>query len=186
MTLEIPTNVKRAVFCSVSWLVIQIMTWFYLGMYKSDYYSWGPSDDLILPFTNTVVNTWPKWTLLIINIAVSVSVNVYSANLFYPWMSSVALNPGVKLNHDKKTTWLVVNLFWTTTAVQALFFFMLTYSQIDIAFVSAVSAIVTGMFSSSFCIYDKTREESEPQGQLLTFTSAPALDDQLDLSDPFS
>jgi hypothetical protein len=186
MTIAIPTNVKRAVFCSVSWLVIQVMAWIYLGMYNSEYYSWGPSDDLILPFTNTVVDTWPRWTLLIINIVMSVSVNVYSADLFYPWMSSVALNPGVKLNHDKKHTWLVVNIFWATTAVQALFFFMLAYSQIDIAFVSAISAIITGMYSSRVCIYDPARDESEHQTQLLSFAGAHNNENSIDMSDPFS
>ena len=92
---------------------------------------------------------------------ITVSVAVFSADLFYPWMSSVALNPGVKLVHDKKTTWLVVNFFWTVNALQALLFFMVVYSQVDIAILSGISAIVTGLYSSRCCIYDPKREKIE-------------------------
>jgi hypothetical protein len=159
MVKPIPVNVKRALGCAGAWLCIEFMSWAYLGLWRSPYYSWGPSSNLVLPFLDIKIDTWSKWSLLMFHTSISVSVAVYSADLFYPWMSSVALNPGVKLRHDKKHVWMLVNLFWIIASVHALLFFMLVYSQIDVALVSAASAAVTGLFSSYFVIYDKKRDE---------------------------
>jgi len=156
--IPIPKNVKIALALHLGWTFVELITWSLLNVKDSDYYSWGPSDRFSLPFTGTIIDTWPKWGGLMIHTTFSVGINVFCADMFYPWMSSAALNPAVKLKHDKFHTWVAVNAFWTLTGVNSLLFFMLSFSQIDVAVNSTLTAFIVGAYSSRRAIYDKQRE----------------------------
>lgn len=155
--IPIPKNVKIAIAFHLGWTMVEIVTWSLLKISESEYYSWGPSDRFVLPFTETVIDTWPKWAALMVHTTFSVGINVFCADLFYPWMSSAALNPDVPLRHDKQHTWLAVNIFWMLSGINGLLFFMLSYSQIDVALNSAATAIIVGAYSSRRAIYDPDR-----------------------------
>lgn len=157
MTKPLPKNVIYAIIVSATWMLVEIALWTWMEIRKSDYYSWGPSSTFSLPFTDIIVDTWAKWTALMIHTTVSVSIGVFSADMFYPWMGSVALNPEVPILHNRLHTWIAVNFFWFISSVNGLMFFMLIYSQFDVALNSACTAVIMGMYSSHRAIHDKTR-----------------------------
>jgi hypothetical protein len=154
---EIPSNVMYALYASAAWMIVELALWLWLEVWRSTYYSCGPSVTFTLPFTDIVIDTWEKWGALMIHTSASSFIGAYCADMFYPWMGSVALNPSVSMPHDRPKTWLVVNCFWLVHTLNGLMFFLLVYSQIDVALVAAASVIAAGLFSSHRAIFDPLR-----------------------------
>lgn len=157
---EIPKSVILGVVLGTIWLCMVIVLWISLEMYKSSYYKFGPSDTMFLAFTNVAIDTWAKYTWLVIYIIFSCFMTVISGDWVYPWINAVVMNPDAILRTSKSSAYIIVNYFWIINSLYNIFFFALTYTQVDLALFTIFSSMIGGLLSSRFMIYNKNRQVS--------------------------
>ncbi len=158
-TQQIPRLVKLGVGIGIIWKIIVVILWASLQIYQSSYYRFGPSDTFVLAFVDVLIDTWWKYTLLLCYIVIECAFKVIGGDFVYFWINAVAMNPGVPMSHDRLTAYSIVNLYWGLNNFNQIFFFALTFSQVDVALISALSSTIAGMISSYCVIYDSKREE---------------------------
>jgi hypothetical protein len=159
---KIKKSVISAIFLSVIWLIAEVVMLAMVNVKKSQFFSFGPSERLIMPFTDTtVIDTWFKWWSLVMFSIISTCVSVYNSVNFSPWAESVALNPEVKLPHDKKLTFAMVNISWIIQMTTNALTFVYTTTQVDVAFISGVSGAIAYAMCSYEIINDAERDKLE-------------------------
>ncbi len=166
-TYNIPKNVWVGILIGTVWQIGIVILWTYTGIYTSDYYSFGPSNNLMLAFVNIPINTWSKYIAILFYIIVNCSLKVVGGDFVYPWINAVVMNPEVPIIQDRFIVFLLTNYYWTINSFNDIFFFALTMSQVDLAIATAVSSSISGMVSSYFVIYDENRINNDSDyGQL--------------------
>ncbi len=125
-------------------------------MYKSEYYRFGPSNGLKLAFTNIVIDNWWKYNIIMVYLISNCIIKVISGDLVYPWINAVVMNPTVRVGEDKRGIYGVVNYYWGINSVHNIFFFALSYSQVDFAVYIIIGSIIGGLISSRYIIYGKS------------------------------
>jgi hypothetical protein len=153
----IPKRVLIGVLISALWQVVTIVIWIVLGVYKSNYYSFGPSENLVLAFVNIEIDTWYKYIILMFYIVFNCVFTALSGNYVSPWVNSCAMNPDYKLNYKKVHVYAIVNSYWGLYSLSTIFFFLLNVAQVDFAIVICVSNIMTDLYSSYQVIFDEKR-----------------------------
>jgi len=166
----IKKTVVISVIFSYIWFTFEMILWLSLGVYHSSYYSYGPSKDLILPFTNIVIDTWIKWIALIIHTFASNIIETIIGDMVYPWITSVVLNPEVPLYHNNRNTIIIVNLFFTVKSLSTLLFFMISFAQFDIAFTAVLSQLLAGLYSTTKVVNMPSRRATLPSEPLNNIT----------------
>ncbi len=156
---KIKSGVTTAIALSGSWLFGQILILIILNVQRSSYFAFGPSPLLNMPFTSDLaIDTWTKWSFLVFLSMVSSVVSVYNSAMLQPWIESVALNPEIKLPHDKFQTLIMVNLSWSIQMGTSAITFVYTSTQVDIAIFSAISAMLVYYVCSWQIINDTDRD----------------------------
>jgi len=154
---ELPKSVLYGILTGNIWILVVMALWVSLGMYNSSYYKFGPSDTMILAFTNIAINTWPKYIGIVFYIIFSCFMTVISGDWVYPWINAVVMNPEATLQTHKSYAYAVVNYFWFINSLYNIFFFALTYTQVDLALFTIGGSCIGGLISSYFIIFDKDR-----------------------------
>lgn len=156
---RIKKNVVTALVVSGVWLLMQIVVLIVVNAKKSSFFSVGPSARLLLPFTeDTIIDTWGEWAWLVIFSVISTAVMVYNSAMFTPWVESVAMNPEIKLPHDKRETLIMVNVAWFIQMITGAVTVIYTSTQADVAFMAALAGIITYWRCSVIIVYDPARD----------------------------
>ncbi len=154
---KVPTSVFRGTLLATAWLGVVILTWVGLGMYESPYYSFGPSENLVLAFVGIKIDTWGKYTGLVAYILCSCFMKVLSGDWVYPWINAVVMNPEVHLAQSQSTAYFLTNYIWILNSAYNVFFFALIYSQVDLALFTILGSSVGGLVSSYYVIFNEDR-----------------------------
>ena len=154
---KVPTPVFRGALLATAWLGVVILTWIGLGMYESPYYEFGPSENLVLAFVEIKIDTWGKYSGLVVYIICSCFMKVLSGDWVYPWINSVAMNPEVKLVQPLPVVYFLTNYIWILNSAYNVFFFALIYSQVDLALFTILGSAVGGLISSYYVIFKEDR-----------------------------
>lgn len=157
-TNSIPKNVTIGLGLGIVSTVVLICVWFSIGMYKSSYYSFGPSDDLFLAFVNIPINTWMKYLAIQFYILIKCVLQVVGGDFVYPWINAYIMNPEVQLNHLPQTLYFITNFYWGINSLHSIFFFALAASQVDFGIAFALWSTIGGLVSSYFVIFDEDRK----------------------------
>lgn len=157
----VPDGVYKGIVVAILWKGIVAALWLGFKMYRSPYYTFGPSANLTLAFVNIPVDNWTLYIALMMYIVAQCIVQVYSGDLVYPWINAVVMNPGVVIQHDRWTAWGLTNLYWTVNCFNTIFFFALGLSQVDFALAIAVASSATGLYTSHLVIFDINRASNK-------------------------
>lgn len=153
----LPKNVIRGTIACLIWKVVVLILWSTLGMYRSKYYSFGPSDSLYLAFVDVAIDTPVKYAAIMCYIVAECALKVYSGDLVYPWINTVVMNPGVEVPHDLRIAYAVTNLYWGVNCFNTIFFFALGFAQVDFALAIGMTSLISGMVTSYIVVFDPER-----------------------------
>ena len=156
--LFLPTvdnGVRICLLVIMAWTIVEIWISVGIGMLDSPFYSFGPSESMVLPFTKIVINTWVSWWALMFHTGVSAFINAATDDMIFPWLSSVALNKSVALPSDPLQTWASVNIFWTLKELNGMFFFFTAMSQFDVLLCASLCRVIAGMLSAYIAIWHR-------------------------------
>ncbi len=182
---KIKGNVTTAIGLSALWLVLQLVVLVVVNVRKSAYFAFGPSRQLLMPFTTDMqIDTWAKWVFLVLFSTLSTVVSMYNSAMLRPWIDSVALNPEVRLPHDKNETLLLVNLSSAIQMVTGAITFVYTSTQVDIAFFSGLGAVVVYYICSYTIIHDTERDRLDSNDNAENIFQLDELPDQTLFSAP--
>lgn len=154
----VPRNVKIGLWLAVLSIFILLGVWVGVGMYRSDYYSFGPSDRLMLAFVNIPIDTWSKYLGLQFYILTKSVLQVVGGDFVYPWINAYIMNPEAELKHDGRTLYIIANFYWGINSVHTIFFFALAASQVDFGIALGLWSTIGGLISSYHVIFDDTRK----------------------------
>lgn len=131
-----------------------LMGW--LGLFSSSFFNYGPSIDLIIPFTHIIVDTWTKYILLCMIIIYNDIVNVVCADLVSPWIFSHVMN-GVQqhLGTPKAQTYILIQIYFILTAFTNFAFIGVSSSQIDFFIIGQIGPVMAGFYSVWYYIKNK-------------------------------
>lgn len=155
---KIPRNVAIGLCLVILSFVILISVWVGIGMYTSDYYSFGPSNTLLLAFVDIPINTWGKYIALQFYIFTKCVLQVVSGDFVYPWINAYIMNPQVEITHQPQTLYVITNFYWGINSLHSIFFFALAASQVDFGIALALWSTIGGLVSSYFVIFDENRK----------------------------
>lgn len=176
---KIKSNVTTAIWLSAAWLAMQLVVLVITSVRKSSYFSFGPSELLLMPFTtDTQVDTWAKWLFLVLFSTLSTIVSTYNSAMLRPWIDSVALNPEVKLPHDKGHTMMLVNVSSAIQMVTGAITFVYTSTQVDIAFFSGLGAVAVYYICSYAIVHDEDRDRLDSNDNTENIFQLDELPDQ--------
>jgi hypothetical protein len=163
MANKIPTTVIVGIVIEVLFTMGALCVWLILGAEHSAYYSIGPSEDLKLFPTNIVIDTWPKYLLLICYLFIQALFGSMAADFIYPWINNTALSSTYWEELDEEDphegrvyrtkVFTIINLFWIIAQTQTLVIFATSYSQVGFALISISGGILGGIISSYTIIF---------------------------------
>lgn len=168
---------RRILFCLsvlTIWFSICVFVFgYFLDFFSSDYFRFGPSDDLIILGISIQINTWQKYILLALYQFIDPFISVSTGDLIYPWINSSVMNPDKKeLSVPKSHAWLIVNYTWTINLFKGLFSLGVSMSQIDFFIISGLSIIISGAITSYICVKEKIVQlDNVQQGNEIELTN---------------
>jgi hypothetical protein len=145
----ISTMVVVAISFMMWWIALEFGMWIYLGMLSSWYFSFGPSSTLVIPLTGIAIDTWSRWSLFAINSAVSIAVVTFCEDVFQPWMTREAMALHVRNPHNPRTTIFIVQCYHLVHNVSGVLYFMLLYTQVDIAIICIFTSVLVGTLATA-------------------------------------
>jgi hypothetical protein len=166
ITDALPKVVRYGTALATIWIIATIAIWIGLGMYRSNYYSFGPSDNLVLAFVNIVIDTWGKYIALVLYILFNCFVKVVSGDWVYPYINAHVMNPEVALKAPRMASFISTNYIWLINSFYNIFFFALMYSQVDLALFTILGSFIGGLISSYYVIFDESRVSCSDMFQL--------------------
>ncbi len=153
--IDIPKSVYVGI--SIMWGIIigSIITCLILDPMQSSYYSIGPSYDLKLFPTDLPVDTWLKYSILMLYLVVSTFATALSSDLVMPWINNTALNTEKTCKYSKRKRKLVfglLNLFLIPVSIESVVVIGTSFTQIDFALASMTGTILAGFYSGYYVI----------------------------------
>ena len=111
--------------------------YFYMGVYVSEYFTWGPNDRLF--FIKTPIDTWQKWMYLMFSRVIGTLSEAALADVVQPWIvTTLQDEQKVYLPYRKWKCRLIVQLYYTYHWINEVFSLFLMLTQFDIALVEIV------------------------------------------------
>lgn len=120
----------------------------WLGFFDSQFFNYGPSENLVIPFTLIVIDTWSKYIMLCSVIIYNDIVTVICADLVSPWIFSHVMN-GVQyhLGTPKVRTYILIQIYFTLTAFTNFGFIGVSSSQIDFYIIGHIGPLIAGLYT---------------------------------------
>lgn len=127
-----------------------------LDFFESQYFNFGPSSDLLVLGLGICIDTWTKYALIMLYAMMNPFIMVYTADMIYPWINSVVMNPDVKtINIPIGVAWMLTNYMWIISSISGLFSIGLSMTQFDFFAAGLVAVAVSGMITSYITLSDK-------------------------------
>jgi len=118
----------------IIWLIITQIGYMSLGVFNSDYFSFGPSERL--KFINAPIDTWFKWVVLASFRLIGTVAEVASGDMIGPWITTT-----IQDEHKKTLpfpAWkckMIVQMFYFYHDFNSMFSVFLALTQVDMALI---------------------------------------------------
>jgi len=110
----------------------------FMGVYRSEYFTWGPNDRLF--FIGAPIDTWTKWLYLVGSRVVGVISEAALGDMIAPWIASHLQNEEkVYLPYSKLKCRAIVQLYSIYVKFNEMFSLFLLLTQADVALIELVS-----------------------------------------------
>lgn len=151
------TRVPVAIIVTVIWSVFAlVIVGNVFELSESEFFRVGPSSTLKIAFFNQSIDTWYKWRLLALFIAIDVTMVVYAGDMVGPWLMNVVMAPRAKLDMAPSTTWLLVNIFSAVNNLRAAVFMLIfSFTQFDFIVIQVATAAIVGACTTGWVIFQK-------------------------------
>jgi hypothetical protein len=128
---------------------------------QSKYFRAGPYPDLIV--ISIKIDTWNKWIVLNLFIALIKSCDVLVNELGGPILGFSVYNPDKKniIDFSKNELNLLANVMWFTNAFRGILMAVITVTQIDIAFSGMFISELVSIFTVRHLLNAKTFNKSQ-------------------------
>lgn len=122
----------------------------------SNYFKFGPDEDLIL--ISVKIDTWLKWTLTLIIIALIRSCEMIIHEIGHPVLVFNIYNPDKTNINDftKNQLYILANAIYLLSGIRGMLMTVLSITQIDLALCSVLVSWFVGVFTSRFLLNEKT------------------------------
>jgi len=147
----------------VVWCVVVLVIFFFLGVLHSNFFRFGPSQNL--HFMTVPIDTWGEWFLLSLYCCVDTLIKSFGHDAIIPWATTTIVDSKTKaLPYSKLTCILIIETFYGYVHLSYIFKFFLSFTQIDFVLISTVADMVMKVYSYSSYMVDKTYVPLKPQG----------------------
>ena len=138
----------------------------------STYFRLGPSDDLVI--ISVRINTWNKWSLLLIFIGIVKSAEVLVNELGSPVLGFSVYNPDKKHITDftKNELNFLTNSMWFVNGIRGILMIVINVTQFDIALFDTIISEIVSIFTVRQLLNEKTFGNDK-----ITDESIPLVDD---------
>jgi hypothetical protein len=154
-----PTRIPIAVGVNTLWSFVVIAIFVRVfDLHQSAFFSFGPSDELKIAFFGTPIDTWMKWSFLMLTIAIDVAISVYVGDMIGPWVMNTAMSLDKPLDMHRGAAWMLLNVNSFVSSFRGAFLmFIFSFTQFDFILAQVGVAAVVGAFSSGWVISHKKR-----------------------------
>jgi hypothetical protein len=114
------------------WLGVTQIGYGFLGVYSSDFFSFGPNDRL--RFMHAPIDTWTKWSFLLAFRIIGTLAEVAAGDMIAPWISTKLQDEDKQLlPYPRWKCKLIVQMFFLYHDFNAMFSVFLALTQVDLA-----------------------------------------------------
>lgn len=148
-----------------SWVLICIFIFgYFLDFFGTSYFSFGPSENLVIYGLNIVVDTWSKYFYVMVYNFIDPLISVYASDNVWPWVSASIYNPDMKtIAINKYIAWFIVNYYTFLTCIKMLFSIGMGMTQIDFFLIYNFGVILASCFTGYMSIRKKEYIKNEIQ-----------------------
>jgi len=146
-----------ATIVNVVWLVTVVSVFSGMG-FLNRYIAFGPNSELT--FLNVVIDTWEKWTILIIYTLASNVVQIYTSDVIYPWIVTQVQNIKTPLIYSKGGTISMVLFYNFSVTFGSFIGIYIVFTQADFMIATIIAQLITNAITT--CIYIKKKDEYLP------------------------
>ena len=152
------SNQRKAWLCLISNFIIMCLVVIIVCVFRDDnstYFRYGPSDSLIV--ISVKINTWTKWSFLIIFIALIKAGDVIVNEIGSPILGFNVYNPDKKVitEFTKNELNVITNCMWFVNNFKGILLAVITVTQFDIAFIGLIISETVCVFTVRHLLYDK-------------------------------
>lgn len=153
--MNINNKLKLCVISNLLLLVSSILIISLVGSKETDYWNYGPNDNLVI--INIHINTLTKYYSLLIFIAVFKCLQVIISEIAHPIIGFNIYNPDKKVISDftKFELQIYANTMYMIDSIRGVLMIMITITQIDIALFGALISEVTSIFTIRMLLNEK-------------------------------
>lgn len=137
------------------WTLIVVLSFLELGVIRSDFYRFGPSSTLVIPFINIHIDNWWRWSEIAIYCVLNQGIGIYVGDMIYPWIVNTAMDPESKLDMSPLITWILTNIYFILPGLDRLFTFAISYTQIDFLLLQLITTVFVGSCTNGWIIFNK-------------------------------
>jgi hypothetical protein len=130
----------------VQWflLISSIVCYTYVGVFKSDFFSFGPNDHMF--YLGAPINTWSRWSALAVFRSLITLVQVGISTIIGPWITTSIQADSKYLPEPRWKCISIVLMFVLGGAINGLFSLFLIFTQADINVIEIMCEIITVAF----------------------------------------
>lgn len=153
--INVNKKLRLCVIANFILLLLIIIIFKLCGKGKSDYWNFGPNDKLVI--INIEINTYFKYIILLIMIAILKMMNVVISEIANPIIGFNIYNPDKKIitEFTKNELQLYGNTMYLIDAVRNVLMVMVSISQIDVALFGVIISEFTSIFTIRMLLNEK-------------------------------
>lgn len=137
---------------NVVWLAVVVVVFASMG-FLDKYMSFGP--DPSLKFLNITVDTWEKWSILIVYTLASNVVQIYTSDVIYPWIVTQVQNTKTPLIYSKGRSVAMVLLYNFSVTFGSFIGIYIVFTQADFMLATIIAQLSTNAVTTTLYIRKK-------------------------------
>ena len=159
--LDINNKLRICVFSNFILLIFIILIISLCGKEESNYWNFGPNENLVI--INVQINNYKKYCLLLLTISIFKMMNVVISEVANPIIGFNIYNPDKKIitEFTKNELQFYGNAMYLIDAIRNVLMIMVSITQIDIALFGVFISEFTSIFTIRMLLNDKIFRKEE-------------------------
>jgi len=131
----------------ILWLIIVLLLFWDIGLFKGRYMGMGPSEDTI--FMHIVLDTWYKWGLVASFTAVNTCINDFMSDAISPWLLNTVTDHKTRYIQYPKYQCLAISQLWSFyCGIMGVIGLMISLTQIDFVLIRLVCDLIVNLYTN--------------------------------------
>ena len=151
-------SMRKISYLLVIWMGLMVIGLVVYSRSDLDLFKWGPNVSLL--FLDIVIDTWAKWTALIIFITITQILKVFADEIISPFiLNSIMDHKEKEMFFSYFETQIICQTYYTFSGITKVIYVSIAISQIDCILVVLFTDIIVSIYTTNIFLRNKTYQK---------------------------